>query len=82
MKRYLAFAGNYTPEQHLGDFRGDFDKLLDAKGAVEQRDAEGFPVHDWGTVLDTATGSVSNWTTDGRAFGQDEWRFPVHLEPK
>ena len=82
MKRYLAFAGNYTPEQHLGDFRGDFDKLHDAKGAAAARDPEGFPVYDWGSVLDTQLGQAHHWTTDGRAFGQDEWRFPVHLEPK
>lgn len=82
MQRYLAFAGNYTPEQHLGDFRGDFEKLLDAKVAVVARDPEGFPIYDWGTVLDTKIGQAHNWTTDGRAFGQDEWRFPVSLEPK
>lgn len=82
MKRYLAFAGNYTPEQHLGDYRGDFDKLLDAKDEVQKRDPEGYPVNDWGTVLDTQTGQAHNWTTDGRPFGSDEWRFPVHLEAK
>ena len=82
MKRYLAFAGNYIPEQHLGDFRGDFEKLADAKDEVQKRDAEGFPDHEWGTVLDTQTGQVHHWVTDGRPFGKDEWRFPVRLEVK
>lgn len=82
MKRYLAFAGNYIPEQHLGDYRGGFDNLLDAKAVVTSRDAEGFPDYEWGTVLDTQTGKAHNWTTDGRAFGSDEWRFPVCLEAK
>lgn len=80
MKRYLAFAGNYTPAQHLKDFRGDFEKLLDAKAEVQKREPDGFPVHDWGTALDTQTGQTHDWTTDGRAFGQDQWRFPAYLE--
>lgn len=82
MKRYIAFAGDYTPRQHLEDFIGDFENLLDAKAAVSARDPEGFPYKDWGSVLDTKTGQVHNWTTDGRAFGHDQWRFPVQLEPK
>ena len=80
MRRYLAFAGNYTPARHLKDFRGDFDKLLEAKSVVQSRDSEGFPVHDWGTVLDMQTGQVHDWQTDGRAFGSDQWRFPAHLD--
>lgn len=80
MNRYLAFAGGYQPKQHLEDFQGDFEKLHDAKGEVHKRDPEGFPVHDWGSVLDTKTGQVHHWTTDGRAFGKDEWRFPIQLE--
>ncbi len=80
MQRYIAFAGNYTPERHIRDFVGDFDKLLDAKAAVSARDPEGFPLKDWGSVLDTMTGQVHDWTTDGRAFGNDQWRFPVQLE--
>lgn len=80
MKRYLAFAGEYTPKQHLEDFRGDFDALHEAKAKVAERDAEGYPINDWGSVLDTKSGQLHNWTTDGRPFGQDEWRFPTYLE--
>lgn len=82
MKRYLAFAGFYAAEQHLGDYRGAFDNLLDAKGVCQSRDAEGYPTYEWGTVLDTQTGKAYNWTTDGHPFGKDEWRFPVYLEAK
>lgn len=78
MKRYLAFGGDYTPKQHLEDFLGDYDALLSAKEAVTQRDPEGFPIHDWGSVLDTQTGQLHNWTTDGRPFGKDEWRPPIY----
>jgi len=80
MNRYIAFAGAWMAKQHLEDFQGHFEKLHDARAEVQKRDAEGFPVHDWGTVLDTQTGQVHHWTTDGRAFGKDEWRFPVQLE--
>lgn len=82
MKRYLAFGGDYTPKQYLEDYLGDYDSLHDAKGHVARRDAEGFPIHDWGSVLDTQTGQRHDWKTDGRAFGQDEWRFPAYVEGK
>lgn len=82
MRRYLAFGGNYTPERHMRDFLGDFDQLLDAKAKAAERDEEGYPIWDWGTVLDTQTGQAHDWTTDGRPYGKDEWRFPVQLEAR
>lgn len=78
MHRYLAFAGDYTPKQHLEDFKGAFPSLHQAKETVAARDPEGFPLYDWGSVLDTQTGQQHNWSTDGRAFGKDEWRPPIY----
>lgn len=79
MKRYLAFAGDYSAKQHLGDFVSDHDELIMAKRAVDVRDPEGFPTFDWGCVLDTKTGQVHDWSSDGTAFGRDEWKYPRSL---
>lgn len=75
MKRYLAFAGDYAPQQNLQDFLSDHDELIMAKRAVDVRDPQGFPTYEWGCVLDTKLGQVHDWTQSGA----DEWRFPRNL---
>jgi hypothetical protein len=76
MKRYLAFAGEYTPKQHLRDYIEDFDELVMAKRAVDVSDPQGYHSYDWGCVLDTKTGQTHDWSSDGTAFGRADWRYP------
>jgi len=55
MKRYLAFTGDeYEPEGGMKDFSGDFETLNDAL-----RYFAPIPDYQWGHVLDTHTGEVT-----------------------
>lgn len=76
MKRYLAFGSEQEPRAHLRDFLSDHDELVMAKAAVEVCDPDGFTTYLTGAVLDTKTGQVHEFESDGRAFGRLNWRFP------
>lgn len=81
MKRYLAF-GSDQPKAHAEDFLGDYDDLVTAKAKVEASDADGYTEHMIGHVIDTQTGQIYPWESDGTAFGRLAWKPPHYATPR